>query len=142
MGIDLIRGGRIPNRGVHKTKSTNPYLKSLIRVHPLLPSFTPSSREGPIADSTRSSTSVSTRPDSTVTPFRSPALPSTSASKKTKQWPSSAPSQTMSGSRLYPRESTSAPSGSPNRPESVCSPTAAKSSPGTNSPRRLPLGRT
>jgi hypothetical protein len=32
MGIDLIRGGRIANRGLRKTKSTNLYLKSLIRV--------------------------------------------------------------------------------------------------------------
>jgi hypothetical protein len=32
MGIDLIRGGRIPNRGNRKTKTSNLYLKSLIRV--------------------------------------------------------------------------------------------------------------
>ena len=32
MGIDLIRGGRIPNKGVRKTTSTNQYLKSLIKV--------------------------------------------------------------------------------------------------------------
>ena len=35
MGIDLIRGGRIPNRGFKKTKSSNAYMKSLIKV----PSF-------------------------------------------------------------------------------------------------------
>jgi hypothetical protein len=34
MGIDLIRGGRIPNRGIRKTKTSNLYLKSLIRVLP------------------------------------------------------------------------------------------------------------
>jgi len=32
MGIDLIRGGRIANRGFRATKSTNNYLKSLIKV--------------------------------------------------------------------------------------------------------------
>ena len=33
MGIDLIRGGRTPNRGFRKTKSSNQYLKTLIKVH-------------------------------------------------------------------------------------------------------------
>ena len=32
MGIDLIRGGRIANRGFRTTKSTNSYLKTLIKV--------------------------------------------------------------------------------------------------------------
>lgn len=32
MGIDLIRGGRIANRGFRVTKSSNSYLKSLIKV--------------------------------------------------------------------------------------------------------------
>ena len=32
MGIDLIRGGRIANRGFRTTKSSNSYLKSLINV--------------------------------------------------------------------------------------------------------------
>ena len=32
MGIDLIRGGRIANRGNRKTKSSNSYLRSLIKV--------------------------------------------------------------------------------------------------------------
>ena len=32
MGIDLIRGGRIANRGFRKTKSSNNYLQSLIKV--------------------------------------------------------------------------------------------------------------
>ena len=36
MGIDLIRGGRIANRGTRKTKSTNAYLKSLINVPSLI----------------------------------------------------------------------------------------------------------
>ena len=33
MGIDLIRGGRIPNRGSRNTKTPNTYLKTLIKVH-------------------------------------------------------------------------------------------------------------
>ena len=32
MGIDLIRGGRIANRGFKKTKSSNAYIKTLIKV--------------------------------------------------------------------------------------------------------------
>ena len=36
MGIDLIRGGRIPNRGIRKTKTSNLYLKSLIRLYAFL----------------------------------------------------------------------------------------------------------
>lgn len=45
MGIDLIRGGRIANRGFRTTKSSNSYLKSLINVHPPTLSSTPSSKE-------------------------------------------------------------------------------------------------
>lgn len=36
MAIDLIRGGRIPNRGFKPTKSTNNYLKTLIKVLTLI----------------------------------------------------------------------------------------------------------
>lgn len=36
MGIDLIRGGRIANRGFRKTKSSNSYIKSLIRLYSFL----------------------------------------------------------------------------------------------------------
>ena len=32
MAIDLIRGGRIASRGIRKTKSTNSYIKTLIKV--------------------------------------------------------------------------------------------------------------
>ena len=32
MAIDLIRGGRIANRGFKNTKSSNTYLKTLIKV--------------------------------------------------------------------------------------------------------------
>jgi len=36
MAIDLIRGGRIPNRGFKETKSTNSYLKTLIKLYSFL----------------------------------------------------------------------------------------------------------
>jgi hypothetical protein len=32
MGIDLLRGGRTANRGVRQTKTTNTYIKTLIKV--------------------------------------------------------------------------------------------------------------
>lgn len=32
MGIDLIRGGRIKNRGARDTKTSNAYIKTLIKV--------------------------------------------------------------------------------------------------------------
>ncbi len=36
MGIDLIRGGRIANRGVRTTKTTNTYIKTLIKLYAFL----------------------------------------------------------------------------------------------------------
>lgn len=45
MGIDLIRGGRIANRGFKKTKSSNAYIKTLIKVFNSLFSFTLSFQE-------------------------------------------------------------------------------------------------
>lgn len=36
MGIDLIRGGRIANRGIRKTKTTNTYIKTLITLYSFL----------------------------------------------------------------------------------------------------------
>lgn len=36
MAIDLIRGGRIANRGIRKTKSTNTYIKTLIKLYAFL----------------------------------------------------------------------------------------------------------
>lgn len=36
MGIDLIRGGRIANRGLRKTKTTNTYIKTLIKLYAFL----------------------------------------------------------------------------------------------------------
>ena len=36
MAIDLIRGGRIANRGIRKTKSTNTYIKTLIKFYSFL----------------------------------------------------------------------------------------------------------
>ena len=63
MGIDLIRGGRIANRGFRTTKSSNSYLKSLINVPLASVSSTPSSPGGPMPNSTKSSTSASTSHD-------------------------------------------------------------------------------
>jgi large subunit ribosomal protein L18e len=36
MGIDLIQGGRIKNRGIRKTKTTNGYIKTLIKLYSFL----------------------------------------------------------------------------------------------------------
>lgn len=36
MGIDLIRGGRIPNRGIRTTKTSNTYIKTLIKLYSFL----------------------------------------------------------------------------------------------------------
>jgi len=36
MAIDLIRGGRIANRGIRKTKTTNTYIKTLIKLYSFL----------------------------------------------------------------------------------------------------------
>jgi large subunit ribosomal protein L18e len=36
MAIDLIRGGRTPNRGFKPTKSTNSYLKTLVKLYAFL----------------------------------------------------------------------------------------------------------
>jgi large subunit ribosomal protein L18e len=36
MGIDLIRGGRIASRGIRTTKSTNTYIKTLIKLYAFL----------------------------------------------------------------------------------------------------------
>ena len=36
MGIDLIRGGRIPNRGIRATKTSNTYIKTLIKLYSFL----------------------------------------------------------------------------------------------------------
>ena len=63
MGIDLIRGGRIANRGVRKTKSSNSYLKSLIHVPTIVFSSIPSSQEEPMLNSIKSSTKDSINPD-------------------------------------------------------------------------------
>lgn len=68
MGIDLIRGGRIANRGFRTTKSSNSYLKSLINV-PLPPlSFTLSFSAEPTPNSTRSFIKDSTNHDLIATP--------------------------------------------------------------------------
>lgn len=114
MGIDLIRGGRIANRGFRATKSGNSYLKSLINVITHLFSFTHSSQEELMPNLTKSSTNVSTNQDSIVTPspfhalssiFPMTALPLSKAITN-----SSVLSQllalllTMSGSLTYPKD--------------------------------------
>ena len=63
MGIDLIRGGRIANRGARKTKSSNSYLKSLINVTLSQFSFIPSFQEELMPNSIKSSTKDSTNQD-------------------------------------------------------------------------------
>ena len=68
MGIDLIRGGRIANRGFRTTKSSNSYLKSLINVIYHLCSFTHSYQEELMRNLTKSSTNALTNQDSIVTP--------------------------------------------------------------------------
>jgi hypothetical protein len=53
MGIDLIRGGRIPNRGRRDTKTSNTYLKTLIKVYLFKCSFIHFYQEEQIPNSTR-----------------------------------------------------------------------------------------
>jgi len=74
MGIDLIRGGRIANRGFRTTKSTNNYLKSLIKVINLSFSFTPSYQEEPKPNSMKLFTKDSISQDLIVIPSPSHAL--------------------------------------------------------------------
>lgn len=73
MGIDLIRGGRIASRGFRKTKSSNAYLQSLIKVTTQSLSSTPSFHAGPMPNSTKSSTKDSISPDSIAIPCLSHA---------------------------------------------------------------------
>lgn len=70
MGIDLIRGGRIANRGFRKTKTSNSYLQSLIKVTTTPFSSTPSSPAGPTPSSTKSSSkdSISRASIATLSP--------------------------------------------------------------------------
>lgn len=124
MGIDLIRGGRIANRGFRTTKSSNSYLKSLIKVPFSSFSSTPSSPAGLKASSTRSSIRDLTSPVSTDTPSPFHAFPSISprtALPSPKEepstthalWPSSEPSPTTLGSSTCLRDLESLPSSSP-----------------------------
>lgn len=127
MGIDLIRGGRIANRGFRKTKSSNSYLQSLIKVLPPTFSSTPSSAAGPTPSSTRSSTSVSTNPASIAIPSPShaslrPSLttatpPSKERTSTNASSLSSAQSPTMLDCSTFLRDSESSHSDSPRLPE-------------------------
>ena len=69
MGIDLIRGGRIPNRGTRNTKTPNTYLKTLIKVHIKKFSFILSFPEELIRNSTKQFIKGWINQDSTVTQF-------------------------------------------------------------------------
>jgi hypothetical protein len=64
MGIDLLRGGRTANRNRRETKSSNAYLKLLIKVLIMLFSFILSSPEEQIAHSTKLFLEDSTNQDS------------------------------------------------------------------------------
>lgn len=72
MGIDLIRGGRIANRGFRTTKSSNNYLKSLIKVHIPSRSFTLSCKEELIPNLIKLFIRDSTSQDLTDILFQSP----------------------------------------------------------------------
>ena len=71
MGIDLIRGGRIANRGFRTTKSSNSYLKSLINVHSYSFSSIPSYKEELIRSSIKLFTRDLTNQDLIATPSHS-----------------------------------------------------------------------
>lgn len=131
MGIDLIRGGRIANRGARKTKTSNNYLQSLIKVPVALVSFTPSCPAGPMLSSTRSSTKDSTSRNSIATPSPFPASPDTSRAIATPlirvttsslaSSPSSEPSPTTPVFSTSPRDLRSAPLSSPRLPRTASS---------------------
>ncbi len=72
MGIDLIRGGRIANRGFRTTKSGNSYLKSLINVTPYQYSSTHSCPEELMPNSIKLSINVLINQDliATLSPFQ------------------------------------------------------------------------
>lgn len=72
MAIDLIRGGRTPSRGFKATKSSNCYLKSLIKVHLERLSFTPSWAEEPNPNSIKLYIKDSINPDSIDTQSHCP----------------------------------------------------------------------
>ena len=150
MGIDLIRGGRIANRGARKTKSSNSYLKGLIRVPVVLVSSIPSFPAEPMPSSTKSSTRGSTSHDSIDTPSPSPESPSTSPTtgtpnpKITSSDASSqllAPSPTTSDSSMSPKDSRSSHSSSPRPPGTESRPLREPATPSTNLPSWPPPAR-
>jgi|LakMenE18May11ns_1017448.scaffolds.fasta_scaffold9804216_1 hypothetical protein len=94
MGIDLIRGGRIANRGFRATKSSNAYLKSLIKVKKHLCSSIPSLPEGLSLNSIRLYTRDSTNrdlPDIPSPSQESPDISPTIRLQSPKDRPSSTP---------------------------------------------------
>ena len=75
MAIDLIRGGRIANRGIRTTKSSNAYLKTLIKVPSIIIlSSTPSWTGEPTPSSIKPSIRDSTNRGLIDTPSPSPEL--------------------------------------------------------------------
>lgn len=127
MGIDLIRGGRIANRGFRVTKSGNNYLKSLINVLLSLRSFTHSSQGELTPNLTKSSINVLINQDSLVTPspfhaspniFLMIVLPLCKAITNSNVLsPLSAPSPMMSDYSTYHKASELLPLSSPKQPE-------------------------
>ena len=122
MGIDLIRGGRIASRGARKTKSSNSYLKSLIKVQLLLDSSIHSWAAEPMPNSIKLSISDSISPDFIGSPSPSRELPSispTTGTQPTKITSSNAlsllldQSPTMSDSSTSLKDLEFAPSSSP-----------------------------
>lgn len=151
MGIDLIRGGRIANRGFRKTKSSNSYLQSLIRVLLLTFSSTPSSAAGPMPSSTRSSTSVSINPVLIAIPSPSHASlrlllttvtpPSRERTNTNALSLSSAQSPTMPDFLTFLRDSELSHSDSPRLPETESLKPRAPASLSTNWLRLPPMER-
>ena len=153
MAIDLIRGGRIANRGFKATKTSNAYLKTLIKVQTILCSSMPSSAVEPNPSSTPSFTRDSTSPDSTDTPSQSPGLfalpPKMLLSLLRVKLSTTAASslllallQMIIDYSLSPLASEFVPSSSLPKPERESSPQKANASLSINSPRSPPPERT
>ena len=152
MGIDLIRGGRIANRGFRATKSSNSYLKSLIKVPIKQRSFTPSSPEEPNPSSMRWSTRDSTKHAWTDTPSPSPEslnICQTTTQQSLRERPSTTPgssplldqSPTTLDSSTSPKDSESQPLDLPKLPEKESLLPKVHPWPSINSPNSPPLER-
>jgi hypothetical protein len=85
MGIDLLRGGRTANRNRRETKSSNAYLRLLIKVNSVSFSYMLSSPEEQIAHSTKLSLEDSTNQDSIDIQFPSQESQRISREERTPQ---------------------------------------------------------